>query len=352
MTSTASRYDYRFDVHGESTAAQVCRLIGHDRRVLELGCAAGAMSAVLKHHYNCRVVGFEYDEKAAQAAREYCDTVITASLDTPDWSALLPPQTSFDAVLAADVFEHLHHPEQCLSIVRHLLPDHGKLVVSVPNIAHSGVMASLLCGQFNYQDVGLLDRTHVHFFTADSLARLLKQCGFRVVQQLTSDAGSWHPEFQNYWNALPAGLQAWLEANPAGKAYQVIMLAEPDPQARTTREASDTLIPASVHHVESDGAIPDTQQAWLTTWDQATQAAEQQVAALRQQLSDLEQGHEQLQLSHQHTVSELSETVHSLQLDLQAQEQRHHEAMQALYRSLSWRITRPLRGIKRLFSRR
>src|SRR5690606_6236743 len=113
MTSSSSRYDYSFNPDDDSTAARVCRLVGHGRQVLELGCAAGAMSAVMSRHYGCQVTGVEYDPAAAADARAHCRQVHVLSLDEPGWVSELSG-AAFDTVVAADVLEHLRNPQACL----------------------------------------------------------------------------------------------------------------------------------------------------------------------------------------------------------------------------------------------
>lgn len=249
MTDTASRYDYDFDPHGDSTAARVCRLVGRDRHVLELGCAAGAMTAVLRSHYECRVTGLEYDAKALEHARPFCDAAIQADLDDDAWPSRLPQQ-SFDTVLAADVLEHLRDPLQCLRQIHGLLGSDGELVVSVPNIAHSGVIAALLSNDFPYRDIGLLDRTHVYFFTSLTLGQMLHDAGFQVTHTETVNAGAEHPEFRAYWQNLPADAQAWLAQHPAGQPYQIIMRARAvaDAGAYTDALHTQTLEHLSQNH--------------------------------------------------------------------------------------------------------
>lgn len=389
MNTTASRYHYSFDPDDDSTAAKVCRLIANNlpatnRRVLELGCAAGAMSAVLRHHYGCDVTGFEYDETAAQAARAHCNSVITGSLDTPDWPHQLPEtarsgEAPFGAVLAADVLEHLRNPGQCLRALHSLLPAGGTLVVSVPNIAHSGVLASLLNGEFNYQDVGLLDRTHCHFFTALSLRRLLEQNGFRVIETLSSDAGAWHPEFKAYWNTLPPVLRDWLEANPAGRAYQVILRAERVADAMQTGTVQTDTLPTGTENETDTENAPDTdtdtepdtaQSTWLTALDQKAQTQCRRIETLEQQLQSARQAHETLTHTHNQLQAEISQAradhqaalnaahahfsaqLHNAQANLKTELETSRAALQAelagLQGSLSWRITAPLRRLKRL----
>lgn len=240
-----SRYDYRFNPEDDGTAAQLCRLVGPGRRVLELGCAAGAMSAVLTRHYHCSVSGIEADPDAAAEARAHADRVWVADLDANGWETL-PGGDRFDVVLAADVLEHLRDPLACVLRARDLLADGGRLVISVPNIAHGGVLAALLCDAFPYRDTGLLDRTHVHFFTRHSLAQMLCRAGFAIDTVQTVDTGPWHPEFAAYWQALPDALREALAQNPAGRAYQIIV------QARSLPQPSPQALPALAHDAAQD----------------------------------------------------------------------------------------------------
>lgn len=219
----ALKYDYAFDPNDDSTAARACRLVGHQKRVLELGCAAGAMSKVLLHHYDCRVTGIEFDPSAAEIAREFCDSVIVGDLNQP---ALLESLTGpFDVVLMADVLEHLTNPANCLQAVLPYLQDDGSIVVSVPNIANGGVIAALWCDAFNYAETGLLDRTHIHFFTTSTLYAVLESHGLIIDQIEYVDAGAWHPEFAEFWEKIPAELKQALEKHPPAQAFQTVIRA-------------------------------------------------------------------------------------------------------------------------------
>lgn len=291
-----SRYDYQFDPNDESTAARICRLVGHDHDVLELGCAAGAMSAVLTGHYGCRVTGVEYDAAAAAQAALHAQSVHVASLEDPDWLGVLAGRR-FDTVLAADVLEHLRDPAACLRQLHDVLPEGGRLVVSVPNIAHGGVLASLLCGEFDYCDVGLLDRTHVHFFTPASLGRMLRENGFSVEHETAAEAGAWHPEFARYWQRLPAPLREWLERGPSARAYQAIMVAR----------RTDTPGEPGMRDAES------VHGRWLSELPLEDAAIKGELAQLERRLHDLD------------------------------------GRLRRMEASLSWRVTAPLRACARLF---
>lgn len=217
------KYQYDFDPADDSTAARLCRLVGHDKKVLELGCAAGSMTQVLKDHYGCAVTAIEYDAAAAEVARPYCEALYVADLSKTPASSLT--QQQFDVVLMADVLEHLYESQQQLADVLQLVRPGGQLVISVPNIAHNGILAQLWCGQFNYTETGILDHTHVRFFTPHSLRALLETAGLRITHSETVDTGPHHPEFAAYWQQLPDDLYTLLQHHTPGQAYQMIMCA-------------------------------------------------------------------------------------------------------------------------------
>lgn len=276
MTNSSLRYDYLFDPEDDSTASRVCRMVGKHRKVLELGCAAGAMSAVMSRHYQCRVTGLEYDTEAAERAKSYCEDVLVTSIETPDWAAMLQGK-QFDTVVAADVLEHLHEPDACLRQLHSLLTADGRLIVSIPNIAHGGVIASLLCNEFEYAETGLLDRTHVHFFTRNSLGKMLHDCGFRVAHVETVDTGPWHPEFHEKWAKLPTNVRDWLAQAPSGRAYQILMLAYRDPAPGPWQD------------------VDTGQEDWLRTFPSAFNSTEiNEMARLQQQSLALQRQIEQV----------------------------------------------------------
>src|SRR5262249_20965582 len=148
------------------------------KRVLELGCATGYMSSVLRDQ-GCQVVAIEIDPEMAERARGYCERVIVGDLDAIDLSRELGDDR-FDVVVAADVLEHLNDPSRVLSPLKPFLRPDGYLVASLPNIAHGSVRLSLLAGQFVYGQRGLLDRSHLRFFTRGSLEDLFEDAGFVI----------------------------------------------------------------------------------------------------------------------------------------------------------------------------
>ncbi len=161
-----------------SSHGMMLEMIGSEKRVLEFGCASGYMSRWLAAA-GCRVTGVEVDGAMAARAREICDEVIVADLDTRRVVDLLPG-AAFDVAVFGDVLEHLRDPWRVLDETRSLLAEGGSVVISIPNIAHGNVRLALLRGSFDYQELGLLDNTHLRFFTLKTVQELCLRAGYRI----------------------------------------------------------------------------------------------------------------------------------------------------------------------------
>ena len=149
------------------------------RRILDVGCGEGAFGALLKRRRGCEVHGVERFPPAAAAARRVLDSVTEGDAE----SARLPfDDGSFDCLVYADVLEHLVDPWRALRDHVRLLRPGGRVVASVPNVRHLGVVLRLLLlGRIDYADEGILDRTHLRFFTRRSLLALLEGAGLAGV---------------------------------------------------------------------------------------------------------------------------------------------------------------------------
>jgi SAM-dependent methyltransferase len=166
----------------EANKRALCDWTPESSRVLEFGCATGYMSRVLRDERGCRVTGFEYSAEAAAQAAAFCDRMVVGDIEEARlWDALEPP---YDVAVFADVLEHLRDAGAVLRRCRGLLAPHGRLLVSIPNVAHHTVRTQLLRGHFDYTESGLLDETHLRFYTRRSALALVERCGF-VTEALT-----------------------------------------------------------------------------------------------------------------------------------------------------------------------
>lgn len=246
------------DNHSHS---QICKRVPQGARVLELGCAAGAMSRLLRERCQARIVGMDQDASALQQAAAYCERVLVADLDQPQSLAALAGE-QFDVVTLADVLEHLKHPEALLRQLPSLLATGGQVLLSVPNIAHASIRLALLLGQFDYTDTGILDATHLRFYTAASLQHLLQQAGYQVEEL----AYTWHdlPDTVIASHLEVVGLQSSPQAlahlhAPEAVAYQFIVVAVPQGQPATAGS------PTGVGAVQPLSPLDDSWRTWGRT---------------------------------------------------------------------------------------
>ena len=222
-----TRYDFDIDVDSQSTHAKVVRLVGRHKRVLELGCATGYMSRVLRDH-GCQVVGIELDPVMAARAEAYCDRLIVGDLDLLDLAEELGDDL-FDVIVAADVLEHLKDPWAVLRSLRPYLRPDGYLVASLPNIAHGSVRLALLEGHFPYSKLGLLDSTHLRFFTLESLTRLFEEGDFVITHLERQELNIDRSEISFNKDKVPPELLNSLASDPESRTYQYLVLAHPLP---------------------------------------------------------------------------------------------------------------------------
>jgi 2-polyprenyl-3-methyl-5-hydroxy-6-metoxy-1,4-benzoquinol methylase len=221
------KYDFELDLSDENEShALMVQLIGANKRVLEVGCATGYMSSVLARR-GCRVVGLEIEPDAAREARQHCEDVVVGDVETLDLAATFGPST-FDVVVFGDVLEHLNDPLTVLRKARPLLVPEGYVVCSIPNIAHGAVRLALLQGRFEYREYGLLDESHVRFFTRDSIEEMFRQAGLALAELRRTTAPIWETEINLRREDFPPELVAQLESDPEAATYQFVAKAVVD----------------------------------------------------------------------------------------------------------------------------
>jgi 2-polyprenyl-3-methyl-5-hydroxy-6-metoxy-1,4-benzoquinol methylase len=163
-------------------------LAGAPRRVLELGCAGGAFGAALKARYpGATVTGIEAGRAAAAVAATRIDRVICSRIEEVDFAAagLMPGE--FDTLIAADILEHLANPWQALVRARPYLSPDAQVVASIPNARNAILIAELAVnGRWQYRERGLLDITHLRFFTLEEIRRMLEETGYRYEQHIVN----------------------------------------------------------------------------------------------------------------------------------------------------------------------
>ncbi len=173
------KYIYDVTLDSETAPAKILQLVEKNRRVLEVGCASGVQSRILEEQLGCTVTGIEINPEAASDARKYCKHVIVGNIEHIDLDEHLP-ERQYDIVIFADVLEHLYDPGKVLEKIKPALSDDGYVLASIPNIVHASVIFEMLNGNFDYRQYGLLDNTHIRFFTKKTVYQLFEKAGFVI----------------------------------------------------------------------------------------------------------------------------------------------------------------------------
>jgi methionine biosynthesis protein MetW len=182
-------------------AGLICSMIPHRTRVLDVGCGTGEMTALIQSRCAADVLGVEPDERRAMRAAQRGLDIRVGIFD----EAFLRTAGLFDVIVFADVLEHLSDPTSLLRMAGQALRPNGCVVASVPNVAHWSVRIDLLIGRFDYSPCGIMDATHLRWFTARGLDLLFRSAGFRI-EDYKASAGAGFSESigRRPWRWLPA----------------------------------------------------------------------------------------------------------------------------------------------------
>ena len=351
------------------------------QRVLELGCSSGYLSKYLKEELGCHIVGVEIDRDALQQAEPFCEQTVVADLDNDAWLTEIEGQ-QFDVVLCADVLEHLKNPAAMLASLKPFLHVDSRLIASVPNVAHATVRLELMQGHFDYESLGILDNTHLHFYTRDGFISLLMQAGYKCsdISYTTYDMADEAIE-QHLANAGLEVTEAACELlhAPDAVAYQFIAEARPVSDGMAQQQLPQPLSPKPL--VSSGAAYHEKQEKIDRLEHQLVIEREQhqqhilQLAAqgnnTQQQKKLFKNGHKKTHETddtlfelagqlHQERVrnSDLSSQVKQLEdrvTYLANDAQRLEQVLQRVHEKISYRLVRGIKdipkGIAGLFAR-
>lgn len=241
-------YDYPIDTSSETAPAKVIGMVGSGKRVLEIGCGPGSITRILARDAGCTVTGLELDPVAIRIVAPFCDQVIQADLNSPNWPNLVGGAGTYDVVVAADVLEHLYDPLKTLQRMVHLINPDGYFVISLPHAGHAAIMSCLACGDFAYGKWGLLDSTHIRFFGFKNIEDLFAHAGLKIIEARYVVMHPEDTELCDQWSRITPILKTALLRIRHAEVYQVVIKAVPVDRAGD----SLPLIPPKRHIILSN----------------------------------------------------------------------------------------------------
>ncbi len=199
----------------------IARWVPAGARVLEVGPGDGVVGTWLTTHKGCRVIGVEYVAAAAAVAAATFEHMIIGSIEDGQVQDQVRSLAPYDVIIFADVLEHLVDPWGVLCALRPLLNPGGRVLISVPNIAHWTARLNLLLGRFDYTEGYLMDRTHLRWFTWKSARELAARSGYRIVEEQVV----FKPRFARFWRTF--------------NGFQIVLNLVPDPAHEGVRTTPD-----------------------------------------------------------------------------------------------------------------
>jgi 2-polyprenyl-3-methyl-5-hydroxy-6-metoxy-1,4-benzoquinol methylase len=178
-------YDFRLNLENPANVHRIeMDMIPDGAFVLDIGCHSGIMGEALHEKKTAKVIGIDMDTGALEVARARLQAALMIDVEEEGWAQKLLHEGyhNFDIILFGDVLEHTRQPERILLQAKDLLKPDGQIIVSVPNVAHWRVRFGLFFGRFEYSDSGILDRTHLRFFTQRSAQSLLTNAGYKMIR--------------------------------------------------------------------------------------------------------------------------------------------------------------------------
>lgn len=219
------KYTFCFDINSNSAPAIIARRIKKHSSVLEFGTADGVLTKYLNDELGCNIYGVEIEEEFAKAASKYTEMMYIGDIEKYDWLNFYKG-FKFDHIIFSDVLEHLYNPEQALKEATNLLKENGTILVSIPNVAHSSIILSLLHDKFEYRETGLLDKTHLRFFTKHSIEEMFEKLSLSIAYS----SGVYIPpaltEFDYTYKDVPKCVSDYFKESKYRDVYQYVYEVE------------------------------------------------------------------------------------------------------------------------------
>lgn len=215
------KYNFKLDLEGNNSLSIIIGQLKRETTVLEFGPANGRLTRYMKEELDCQVYLVELDEQAGKEALAFGQDLVLGDIEQYEWVEKYK-DIKFDHIIFADVLEHLRNPLKVLQTAKQLLKEEGTILLSVPNLAHNSVLIDLMNNKFKYNAIGLLDDTHIHFFTKTSLDQMIRDAELYVKKEMATYAKVGTIEIQNTVEDVKEIKSSHWNNRPYGTVYQYV----------------------------------------------------------------------------------------------------------------------------------
>jgi O-antigen biosynthesis protein len=209
-----------YEKNEELTVFDSCLyFITPNANVLEFGSATGYNTRYMAEKLNCTVTCIERSTEMAEMGMKYAEKMIVADVETYAWEKELTEK--YDLIVFADILEHLSNPANIIKRVLPFLKEDGYIITSIPNIAHNSILMELRNGTFKYNETGLLDNTHIHFFTRKDIDDMFEENNLYCVAEENKKIRPCDTEFHTYYIQNPLFALSLIN-NKDGHVYRYV----------------------------------------------------------------------------------------------------------------------------------
>ena len=195
--------------------------------VLDVGCACGDFAKELKkNNPESKIYGIEYNSESIHIAKQNAcfNDIWQADLMNFDYKRYRGFFGKFDYISFGDILEHVDNPLNIINNFKSFIKKDGKILISLPNIAHASIKANLLLNNFNYTETGILDRTHIRFFTYKTIAKLCADAKLRIDEcHYTDWCGKFGTQENNPYALLPNDINEFILSDKHSKVCQYVI---------------------------------------------------------------------------------------------------------------------------------
>jgi len=203
----------------------VCDYVHDGAYILDVGCACGDLGVALKRYKHATVVGMEYNTESISLAltKNAYSKIYQLDLNNFDIKNFEQYYGKFDYIVFGDVLEHLLNPKEVLEKFTIFLKENGRFLISFPNIAHASIKMSLLTNDWTYTDAGLLDETHIRFFTYKTIAKFLAELGLQIIEVNYTSIGRAGHQPGRPWKKIFRPLLIFIYKDPHSFVMQYVL---------------------------------------------------------------------------------------------------------------------------------